>query len=267
MPLSRAVQRRRRPVASFSRLSRRTRIGGRVGMPTSRYLRSFRYGGFAANRRTLFGRGVAGSSRNVYARVGREVPLYVPPSTGSDLTEAHVLTTASGAMTFDATGGIVLLNSISQGDGLANRHGNRIQMLQLQLRGNANVVGGSILPQGFWAVVYDRQPTGALPALTLIYDAVNVNAFQALTTRDRFQILYRQDFQLEGANPAVTADSLRRFDRVVHLRKMSAYTVGTTTGTIADISTGALYLIWGGIDQGGGTAGVGTLNCRLVFTP
>lgn len=265
---SRSIRFRR--AAPAVALATRTRRGRRVGLPTSRYTRSFRYGGVSPASRQLFGRGVAGSSRHAFARVGREVPLYINPRSRAELTEAHVYTGTTSSLTFaDVANQLVLLNPVTQGTSLENRLASRITMLQLQVRGEVRASYTNVaLPIGFWAIVYDRQPQGVLPAVTDIYETVSVDAFQVLGTRDRFQILYRQDFQLETNNSGPTSDGLRRYDRVVHFRLPTTFTTPGITGTIADIRTGALYLVYAGWDQVTGTnLATGRFSFRLMFAP
>lgn len=241
---------KRTGLSSYAQLSRRvTRVGA------------------VRNARYLYGRGVAGSSRNAYARIGREVPLYLPPHGLSSLNEAHYLDTSSGAMSFNTTGGIVHLNAIALGDDILQRHANRIMMFSVHVIGQVQVGATSVIPQGFWSIVYDRQPQGALPAITDIYATASTNTFQRMDTRDRFSILYRQHFQLEGNATTPTADSLRRVDRIIHMRRQAAYTTGETSGDIQYVKTGGLYLVWLSSNAADTTAAAGVLQCRVVFAP
>lgn len=261
--------RRARPsVASFTALRTRARIGSRIGYPTSRYNRSYRYGGVAPRRNQLYGRGIAGSQRTVFARgvPGREVPLYLP-GTGV-LTEAHAGDISTSVYAVDATAtNVVHLNPIALGDGLADRHANRVTMTQLQIRGAVTAGASGVIGQGCLMIVYDRQPQGALPVLTDILDTANVNSFQSLTTRDRFEILWRYDYVVEGSAAAPTADAGRRVDKTILMRKQAAYTVGTSSGAIANVRTGGLYFVFVGSGIAGSTATNATLGFRLVFSP
>lgn len=238
-------------------------------MPTSRYNRTFRYGGFSAGSTSqLYGRGVAGNTTTTVSTrglPGRETPLYV--GVRQALTEAHVGDIAAAGYTFDATNtNVIHLNPIALGDGLTERHANRVFMTQLQIRGALSVGASSLFNSGTMLIVYDRQPAGALPVITDILDTAGITSFQNLSTRDRFSILWRHDFALEGTAAVPTADSTRRIDKVLLLNKYAAYTVGTTSGAIANVKSGGLYFVWFG-NGAAATALVGALGFRLVFSP
>jgi len=244
-------------------LTKRTRSGSRIGMPTSRRNRTFRYGGASYSSR--YSSGVAGSARRYVAGVGREVPLFLPNR--RSLTEAHYKTTASATYPFNVTGDIELLNNVQAGSLLVNRTGSRIMMSQLQIRGVVKSNINTTVASCALYIVYDRQPQGALPAITDILDSVSSNSFQRLENRDRFSILLRRRWSFEGSTAAPTSDTIRTVDSVLYLNRPTTFTAGAGSDIIQDIRSGALYAVFVGDAPANSTALQGDLAFRLVFAP
>lgn len=251
---SRSIRRRRsRSVASYSALSlaRRAPVRGR----------------FAARSSYLYGSGVPGSMRRVIgSRVGREVPLYLPPST--TLSEAHYFPLVLGALPVTTTGSITFINPVTQGDALNQRHGARIFNTSFILRGNLYSGANTGQSVATLALIYDRQPQGALPAITDIFDSVNSKSMQNVLNRDRFYILWRREWSMEVASVTVaTASSSHYVDQTVYVNRPTCFTVGTATGNIADVKTGALYFVTMGTNAAGSGFPEFDGNCRVVFSP
>lgn len=211
--------------------------------------------------------GVAGTNRFIRRSAGRDIPLYLPPRPRR-FAEVHAYPQAEDAslhnIHFDTSGSIVHLNPIAKGDSLQERQGDRVFMLRLLLRGafRAQVATeGSrstalSLQNATFYVVYDRQPQGALPPITDIFDGAEPSSLQRLDTRDRFFILLRHQFQVEvgqivdtagtGYQPVVTSDSYRNVDWNIPISRAAVFTTAESSGAIANVRTGALYAIFVG---------------------
>lgn len=225
--------------------------------------RSARYA--RSSYRSRYSSGVAGSARRYVAGVGREVPLYLPVR--KSLSEAHVRTVDPATYNFNTTGDVQHLNVISTGDSLAARMGSRITMLQLQIRGTVKSNINTVVSSCALYIVYDRQPQGAVPAVTDILDTVSSNSFQKLETRDRFSILLRRRWSFEGSATVPTADTIRTVDSVLYMNRPTTYILASSSGAIADVRTGGLYAVFVGDTAAGSTALQGVLAFRLVFSP
>lgn len=233
-------------------------------MPTSRTLQTTRYGKSSSSR-YLYGRGVPGSMR--YYRgtaIGRDTPLYLRPRYSH--TEAHVVQTPQAAFYLNATGGIGQINVVDQGDALSNRLATRIYMKDLMFRfAMTNLSQGT--SSCTFAIVYDRQPLGVLPAISDIFDAPNVQSFQRLDTRDRFQVLYRKDMSFDGNSTMPTPSMGQILTAVVPIGRSTTYTVGVASGAIANVKTGALYFVYFGTGVSTNDTVIGSGTFRLVFSP
>lgn len=156
-----------------------------------------------------------------------------------------------------------LLSLVQEGTGFFNRIGRKIEMRSLHIRGGifpngtAQAVGDYVK----WAIVYDRQPTGVLPIFSDIFKAYDGAGAATssqfsdvnLDNRERFAVLRHKSFEL----PATAALQLASVSQTVVLEgehqnitefiKLGGLTThynGTANPiTIANITTGALYLV------------------------
>lgn len=170
-----------------------------------------------------------------------------------DSTQVNTLTpVASGQWS-----NISFLTPIAQSVTPAGRIGRKVTLKSLTCRWN----GSSLLTNpGRVMVVYDHAPNGALPVIGDILTGNGINDVNQLNNNDRFIIL--RDFYTNSAVPnglAVAAESF-------HIRfpdggLQQQWTIAAT-GTIADINTGALYLLFCPV------TGVGVLSAvtRVRYT-
>lgn len=235
----------------------------RAGYPLSRNFSTYRYGP-ASN---LFASGVPGSMRRVAgSRAGRELPLYL--SSTRELVEAHYVDTAVAQEMIDTTGAVTLLNGIAAGTLITQRDGARCFMTTLQIRGTIYTGSATTVSTGTWMIVYDRAPVGVLPAVTDILDTVSIASFQKTQNRDRFLILYRREISLEGPNSAPTSDSQRTLDISISIRRPCTFSTAVNSGSIADVRSGALYLVTlGSAPTGANQPLIYSCNHRLCFAP
>lgn len=232
----------------------------RVGMPVARRLRRG-----TVSRRSMYASGIPGATGRYVAGVGREVPLYLPSRRSR--TEAHIAEVLPIDVQVNTTGSLQFLNTVPTGTSLYAREGQRITMTQLQIRGFIRVDAATTYAAGSLLIVYDKAPRGALPVPTDILDLATTQSFQKLDTRDRFEILFRKNYSLEGNNTTVTADSFRNIDEVVYMNRSATYTLSGAGGTIADISYGALYAFWIGNVGAGTNDLIAHVGYRTVFSP
>jgi len=154
---------------------------------------------------------------------------------------------------------IWLLNGVQTGAGFFNRVGSRIELKNLQVNGflGPNSAATSTTPTNLrMLIVYDRQPTGAMPVISdILQDRDQTGtattgglAHINLDNRDRFSIIR----DVRWAVPTVTAAVVTgvssgvgepwTVNLFVKLKGLGVhYKSSTNPTTIADIATGALY--------------------------
>jgi len=161
-------------------------------------------------------------------------------------------------------GTIEHLNDIQQGTTINERLAARATCLSLQLRGLVSSQNTGICYVALLLVI-DRQPQGALPPITDIFDQDTSFAFQRTSTRDRFSILYRKDYSVEGTSSLLTDSSGHPVNMLIKMRLPVAYASDDNMGTISNVKSNALYIITLSNAALTGVKPVVSLNMRLAF--
>lgn len=172
----------------------------------------------------------------------------------------------------NTTGSIILLNTVAQGTTVNQRVGKKILLKSLQCRGLMNNDSTAALNDVAYLIVYDKRPTGSLPAITDILNSVNSNSMNNDNNSGRFSVLKRVDEVLIGnasftgavAN-ALTESSAKSADWFLPLKDRQVVYKALGTGAIADIEQGALYLVTVGSNAAGTLDATLTVTFRLRF--
>lgn len=224
--------------------------------------------GIAKRARTSASRQVATFRRSaaMSSRYNRRMSsrLQRAPGVSRDTGFVDVALTAYA---MDTTGTIALLNIVAQGTSVNQRVGKKIQLKSLQCRGNIIANSTAILNDIAYMVVYDKRPTGALPAITDILVTANANSFNNDANSGRFVILKRVDVTMTGNSTAatnVTDSTILDGSFYLKLNHPVAYKAAGT-GAIGDIEQGALYFVSVGTNAAGTTAATGQLAFRTRF--
>lgn len=172
----------------------------------------------------------------------------------------------------DTTGLVTLLNTVAQGTSVNQRVGKKILMKGLQIRGFASNGSTATLNDVAFMIVYDKRPTGALPAVTDILVTANANSLNNDANSGRFAIIKRWDnfmlgnLSLTGAVAnALVENTAIGTDCYVDLGKREVVYKAAATGAIADIEQGALYLVTVGSTAAGTAAAALNFNGRVRF--
>lgn len=132
---------------------------------------------------------------------------------------------------------LTLLNGNTQGTGNSNRVGNSLKISQnyLQMTFASNAAGP--LAHIKWAIVLDKQPNGVVATANDIYEVGNLTVSpRNIDKSKRFKVLCNGHVLL-GTDGTGSKKFVECYD------KMSIHTeYFGNAGTIADISTNALYL-------------------------
>lgn len=173
---------------------------------------------------------------------------------------------AFAAYVMDTTGVIILVATIPQGASVNSRVGKKILYKSIQVRGNVNSNSAAVTPGGAWIIVYDRRPTGSLPAITDVLVTANNDSFTNDANSSRFKIIRRQDYAFIGNTlTPTTGKEVYDVNEFIKLRNLPAVFKAAATGAIGDISEGALYLICVGNFIAGTTAAGASLGFRTRF--
>lgn len=172
---------------------------------------------------------------------------------------------ATQNIVMDTTGGIVLIATVAQGAAVTQRIGKKILWKSMQIRGKMFAGSTAVFNDVAWLIVYDRRPTGVLPAITDILVAADPNAFNNDVNSGRFTILKRVDAMLVGSSTTPTEASAMSTDCFIDLKKRKGVFKAAATGAIGDIEEGALYLVSVGNNAAGTTAATLTFAARTRF--
>lgn len=172
-----------------------------------------------------------------------------------------------------------VVNLVQQGAGSWNRVGRKIHAKSLRLKGfirfklNPTTASGfGVLPSFRCIVVWDKQPSGAaIPAFDQIFGMTEQDGTESCPditspprydNMDRFRVIKdwfvsppAMAISAQGTNPST--DVAVGFDEFTRLPMLeSVYSGQSTPMTIADISSGALYVILRQTTNSGGTSTV-----------
>lgn len=176
----------------------------------------------------------------------------------------------------NTTGSFTLMAKPQLGSDMTDRIGRKIQLKSFYIRGfvateaalNA-VVGVNPTMQARMIIFVDLQPNGAVPVVTDLLNTASPASHLNLSNRDRFKIYCDKTFVFDPYLYSTTAtqayaSASNQIFQIKKFKKINLEMVfnGTNGGTIADITSGALYMFWiGSVVSGANTdmnASVGT---------
>lgn len=229
--------------------------------------------GISKRARLSAGRQIAAATRTarVSGRYNRRMSSRLQRAPGVS-RETGFLDVATATYALDTTGTVTLLNAVPQGTSVNQRVGKKMVMKSLQARGAMNNGSTAILNDVAYMIVYDKRPTGALPAVTDILVTANSTAMNNDANSGRFTVVKRIDECLVGnasvtgavAN-ALTEATIKSCDFYLDLKNLPTVYKAAGTGAIGDIEQGALYLVTVGGTAAGTAAASVTQQFRLRF--
>lgn len=162
------------------------------------------------------------------------------------------------------TGTVVqLINGLTQGAGIGQRIGQEILMRSVQLNAVSVATAGTGTDQrARILLVYDRQANGGAPAMTDVLESASEVAMRNLQNRKRFKILMDKCIHLNATGESDSEITWRFYRKLRHPVTFNA----GNAGTVADIATGSMYLMFYGSNGAGATAGSCLLSARIRFT-
>lgn len=170
---------------------------------------------------------------------------------------------------YNSTMSLTLLNGLVPGTGASQRVGMKIIMKSIEMRANLKTTDAAGVEQFIRAfLILDKQANGAAPAaITDILNAASVNGLRQLTNRKRFKILYDKEIAFGSKVVSTGSPTSRILKLYMKFKKpiIVDYNSGVA-GTIADITTNALYWVTYGTEAAGGTDVEGRHQFRLRYT-
>lgn len=184
----------------------------------------------------------------------------------------------------NTTGSVTLLANPALGTDFNQRIGRRITYKSIYIRGfvstdasNTPTVATNATPSSLARMIllYDAQPNGAAPAILDVLVTASACAQFNLNNRDRFIILADKTFALghyvvtTTATQALASTAQQVYKvkcyKKVPVRAQDAVFNAVNGGTVADINTGALFMIWIGTVAAGATDSLAQVSTRVRF--
>lgn len=202
-------------------------------------------------------------------RTNQLIRRSIPAAIGRGLNRRGVASKESGYVDLayasypcNTTGSITLIATIAQGASVNQRVGKKVALKSLQIRGVAINDTAATVNDVAVIIVYDRRPTGSLPAITDVLDTANAASFNNDSNSGRFKIIKRMDFVLTGnSTTPATGNEAMNLDCFIPLNGLPAVFKAAGTGAIGDIEEGALYCITVGTNA----AGTADANAGMGF--
>lgn len=144
----------------------------------------------------------------------------------------------------NSTGELYLANAVAQGAGHSQRVGKYVALKSIQVRGAVKADTSGSYSNVVIMVIYDKRPTGNLPAITDVLNSVSPFSMNKDANSGRFRILRRQTYEVVGAAAAswITAKSMHNIDFYLSLKDRPTVFKEAGTGAIGDIEEGAVYI-------------------------
>lgn len=181
--------------------------------------------------------------------------------------ESNYVDLATANYEMSTTGSITLIAIIAQGASVNQRIGKKAFYKSLLVRGSCNNKSTSTITDNTFLIIYDKRPTGALPAITDILTSISPNAFMNDNNTGRFQVIRRKDVTLIGnSTTPSTGNEAMNIDEYINLKKLPIVFEAAGTGAIGDIDEGALYFVTVGNTATGTGASQATVAFRTRFT-
>lgn len=144
--------------------------------------------------------------------------------------------------TFPDSGALFLLNGLAPGTGASQRIGKKALMKTLQFRGSVSANVFTTNPfQGIvrFLWIYDKQSNATAPTVAQILESSSsATSFMNMDNRDRFVVLADKVMPIDQSGGHESA-------QVKLYKKCNLATIfnAGTAGTIADITSGSIYLL------------------------
>jgi len=162
------------------------------------------------------------------------------------------------------------INALALGNTASTRVGMKVEMRTIELcfRNWATAATG-VEQFGRFMIVLDKQTNAVGPAaITDILNTAAVTSPRNLANRKRFKILWDRRWALGASNPAYSTGTptSRIFKAYIKLRRLTTDYNTANNGTVADIASNSLHVLYFGSEAVGATDSYLVGNIRLRYT-
>jgi len=231
-------------------------------------------------------------SRMYYQKHGTTLPVQLRTRTYGNRTNGQMKATELKGVDsiinqnplstdLSSNAGFYTVNLIQPGTGSWNRVGRKIRMKSLRIKCimNFNSLSNPALfnNNARMVVVYDKQPSGALPIFSTIFGGTDQNGTEssgilfnlAYDNTERFSVLSDEVYSgdIKVIKDTEATQYTINIDKFIKLKGLTTvYSGQSNPCTIADISSGALYIILRAeIGDGSDSVDVEKSICRLRY--
>lgn len=174
-----------------------------------------------------------------YGRAGRQLAKDVMMLKGLINTEFKSADPYNGTIINPGVSPVItLLNGLTQGDDISNREGRQIRLKSVDISQAYSMNGAAFGTIIRMMLVLDKQPNGAVFNSADLLQNTDTVAFRQLDNRRRFLILEDRKYTISSTGPIIG------YDRVYKEIDIKTTYDDSNAGTIADIETNALYLLF-----------------------
>lgn len=216
------------------------------------------------------GTSVAGAAMVAVAARRNRYPRVKGAIKPTGRTELKYVDTANAAYACNTTGSITALNLIAVGDDNTTRDGRQVTIKSVQLHGHVVPEDTGCGPTKARVIlVWDNAVnSGALPAITDIYTAINGTAFPLVNNAQRFTILVDREYSIGVVDNTATqayAGSPTNYSCEIYKPLNAVTQFSGTTAAIGSIQNGGLYLVtMGSTAAGTGATLLAGIRVRFV---
>lgn len=237
----------------------------------------------AAMAKTAKGRSTFNANKRKYARV--QYNGLAPGATRGytpNSVEKKVFDIAVGAIDVNTSPTWTNLCLPTVGADMTNRIGRKIRVESLYVRGSLAVQAAVQTPLTLnnvpaqaarMIILWDAQPNGALPAVTDVLATSSPYSQLNLNNRERFKILADKVFTFDPwfYNSVASSYAYGAGKTIIPIKKFLRLNQeiifnGTNGGTVADIASNNLVMLWVGTQLAGTTDLVAVLSTRVRFS-
>lgn len=209
----------------------------------------------------VYSRPFASTSASTHGRVGVKEVKSFDEQLGA-AAALGLLAAVAGAEPAAAFTGLTEVNCIPQDATVAGRIGNKVVIRSLHCKFNLTSAA-AVLGTARAMLVYDRQPTGAFPAIASILTdlpAAAASPFGGLniSNKSRFSVIRDEFIPVDAAQQQVVAKNW-------YCKGRWEVEFGANAGTIGDFRTGAIYFICFSAYAAGGVITVTNQVCRSRY--
>jgi len=248
-------EKRKSKKSTFNNTTKKSRVSGRRGQVAT-----------AVAMVPAEGFATTGSRQRMVA-VPADMLRYGGLSDNARGRELKFVDTALALTDVSTTPTINVLNAMGTGNSASTRVGRQIRIKSIEWKGYLQQGTSATYNISRHAIVLDRQANAVAPAFTDIYDAATPIALRNISNKKRFKVIWDSGLISQAGNRTagqLTGTGMVAVEGYKRTSILVQYNAGTA-GTVADITTNALYLVSIGAAAAGAADTELNVNVRIRF--